>query len=226
MPQAPQPSDHVLARLKAGETVYQAGELPETLRVSKIHYEPPKTVYEIPFASIFPPSMENGDGTRYLVVSHLGQLHVRSPHASSLGFLARESSEGGLPLRSTNRARGSGGQLGVGDMLIRPLQSIQQLRAGPEGRVELRPPEEDSRSDTAPMVVVQNETPGRLGDPSALSAAREALFCGGESAEPVAGSCWSVRRCRDSSLHMLAGQMWLSKFAVVGVYDSVLRTFF
>ena len=62
--QAPPPSDHVLAQLKAGETVYQTGELPETLRVSNIHCEPPKTVYETPFASIFPPSMENGDGTR------------------------------------------------------------------------------------------------------------------------------------------------------------------
>ena len=62
--QAPQPSDHVLAQLKAGETVYQAGELPKTLRASKIPYEPPKTVCETPFASIFPPSMENGDGTR------------------------------------------------------------------------------------------------------------------------------------------------------------------
>ena len=62
--QAPQPSDHVLAQLKAGETVYQAGELPKTLRVSKTHYELPKTVCKTPFASIFPPSMENGDGTR------------------------------------------------------------------------------------------------------------------------------------------------------------------
>ena len=44
--------------------MHQAGELPETLRVSKIHYEPPKTVCETPFASIFPPLMENGDGTR------------------------------------------------------------------------------------------------------------------------------------------------------------------
>ena len=51
--------------LKAGETVYQVGELPETLRVSKIHYEPPKTVFETPFASIFPPTIEDGDGTRY-----------------------------------------------------------------------------------------------------------------------------------------------------------------
>ena len=63
--QPPQPSDHVLAQLKAGETVYQAGELPETLRVSKIDYEPPKTVCKTTFASIFPPSMENGDGTRH-----------------------------------------------------------------------------------------------------------------------------------------------------------------
>ena len=29
-----------------------------------VHYEPPETVCETPFASIFPPSMENGDGTR------------------------------------------------------------------------------------------------------------------------------------------------------------------
>ena len=34
----------ILAQLKAGETVYQADELPQTLRVSKIHYESPKTV--------------------------------------------------------------------------------------------------------------------------------------------------------------------------------------
>ena len=46
--------------------MYQAGELPKTLRVSKIHYEAPKTVCDTPFASLFPPSMENGDGTRYL----------------------------------------------------------------------------------------------------------------------------------------------------------------
>ena len=42
--QAPQPSDHVLAQWKAGEIVYQAGELPKALRVSKTHYEIPKTV--------------------------------------------------------------------------------------------------------------------------------------------------------------------------------------
>ena len=29
-----------------------------------VHYEPPKTVCKAPPASIFPPSMENGDGTR------------------------------------------------------------------------------------------------------------------------------------------------------------------
>ena len=51
--------------MKAGETVHQVGELPKTLRVSKIHYEPPQTVCKVPFASIFPPSMETGDGTRY-----------------------------------------------------------------------------------------------------------------------------------------------------------------
>ena len=33
----PQPSDHVLAQLKAGETMYQAGELPKTVRASKSH---------------------------------------------------------------------------------------------------------------------------------------------------------------------------------------------
>ena len=44
--------------------MHQAGELPETLRASKIHYEPPQTVCKEHFASIFPPSMENGDGTR------------------------------------------------------------------------------------------------------------------------------------------------------------------
>ena len=44
--------------------MYQAGELPETRRVSKIDYEPPKTVCKTTFASILPPSMENGDGTR------------------------------------------------------------------------------------------------------------------------------------------------------------------
>ena len=61
----PTPATHaILAQLKTGETVYQAGELPKTLRVSKTHYELPKTVCKTPFASIFPPSMENGDGTR------------------------------------------------------------------------------------------------------------------------------------------------------------------
>ena len=35
----PTPATHaILAQLKAGETVYQAGELPKTLRVSKILY--------------------------------------------------------------------------------------------------------------------------------------------------------------------------------------------
>ena len=45
--QPPQPTRFILAQLKAGETVYQAGELPKvlkTLRLSKIQYEPPKTV--------------------------------------------------------------------------------------------------------------------------------------------------------------------------------------
>ena len=42
--------DWIDLSLKAGETVYQAGELPETLRVSKIHYEPPRTVCKLPFA--------------------------------------------------------------------------------------------------------------------------------------------------------------------------------
>ena len=60
------PATHaILAQLKAGETVYQAGELPKTLGVSKRDYEPPKTVCKTTFASIFPPSMENGDGTRH-----------------------------------------------------------------------------------------------------------------------------------------------------------------
>ena len=64
-PVCPTPATHaILVQLKAGETVYQAGELPKTPRVPKIHYEPPKTVCETAFASIFPPSMENGDGTR------------------------------------------------------------------------------------------------------------------------------------------------------------------
>ena len=41
----PSPATHaILAELKVGETVYQPGELPKTLRVTKIHYEPPKTV--------------------------------------------------------------------------------------------------------------------------------------------------------------------------------------
>ena len=63
----PSPGTHaILTVLKAGETVYQAGELPKTLRVSKIQYGPPKTVCETPFASIFPASTENGDGTRLL----------------------------------------------------------------------------------------------------------------------------------------------------------------
>ena len=36
----------MLTQLKAGETVYQAGELPKTIRVSKTHYEIPNTVFE------------------------------------------------------------------------------------------------------------------------------------------------------------------------------------
>ena len=51
----PTPATHAIsAQLKAGETVFQAGELPKTLRVSKIHYEPPKTVCETPFCLDFP----------------------------------------------------------------------------------------------------------------------------------------------------------------------------
>ena len=39
-PVHPSPATHaILAQLKAGETVFQAGELPKTLRVSRIHYE-------------------------------------------------------------------------------------------------------------------------------------------------------------------------------------------
>ena len=50
------PRNHaILAQLiKAGETVYQAGELPKTVR--DVHYEPPKTVLKTTSASIFPPS--------------------------------------------------------------------------------------------------------------------------------------------------------------------------
>ena len=45
----PSPATHaILAQLKAGETVSQTGELPETLRVPKLHYEPPQTVCKIP----------------------------------------------------------------------------------------------------------------------------------------------------------------------------------
>ena len=44
--------------------MYQAGELPKTFGVSKIDHEPPKTVCKTIFASSFPPSKENGDGTR------------------------------------------------------------------------------------------------------------------------------------------------------------------
>ena len=81
----PTPATHAIlaqlkaGRLKAGETVYQAGELPATLRVSKIHYEPPKAVCKTPFASIFPPSMENGDGTRYGARSPAGSNARRPP---------------------------------------------------------------------------------------------------------------------------------------------------
>ena len=41
----PSPATHaILAQLKAGETVHQAGELPKTLRVFKMHNEPLKAV--------------------------------------------------------------------------------------------------------------------------------------------------------------------------------------
>ena len=78
-----------MAQLNAGETVYQAGELPEIFRISKIHYAPPKTVCETPFASTFPPSMENGDGTRHLTrlgsgVSVLGLARFGSVFAASV----------------------------------------------------------------------------------------------------------------------------------------------
>ena len=46
-PRNPRP---ILAQLRAGEAVYQAGELPKTRRVSKIHCEPPETVCKTPFA--------------------------------------------------------------------------------------------------------------------------------------------------------------------------------
>ena len=71
----PSPATHAIsAQLKAGETVYQAGELPETLRVPKIHYEPPKTVCKAPFASIFPPSMENGERLTRFTTATAGSL--------------------------------------------------------------------------------------------------------------------------------------------------------
>ena len=55
----PTPATHaVLAQFKAGETVYQAGELPKTLTTNNLKQG------VRPFATIFPPSMENGDGTR------------------------------------------------------------------------------------------------------------------------------------------------------------------
>ena len=39
----PSPATHtILTQLKAGDTLYQAGELPKTLRVSKIRYELPE----------------------------------------------------------------------------------------------------------------------------------------------------------------------------------------
>ena len=61
----PTPANHAIsAQLKAGETVYQAGELPKTLGISKILYEPPRTVCKTPFASMFLLAMEHGDGTR------------------------------------------------------------------------------------------------------------------------------------------------------------------
>ena len=73
-------TDVILAQFKAGETVYQAGELPKTFRGYKIHYEPPKTVCETPFASIFPPSMENGDGTRQ------ERDHLHDDHGAGQGW--------------------------------------------------------------------------------------------------------------------------------------------
>ena len=81
---APTPATHViLAQLKAGETVYQAGELPKTRRVSKIDHEPPKTVCKTTFASIFPPSMESGDGTRRLCTGW--RRHVEGRRVLELG---------------------------------------------------------------------------------------------------------------------------------------------
>ena len=80
--QPPQPSDHVLAQLKAGETGYQAGELPETPRVSKIHHEPFKTVCKTLSASIFLPSMER--------VAGLGDAGLRGVAADDLHAAPRE----------------------------------------------------------------------------------------------------------------------------------------
>ena len=65
--------------------MYQAGELPKALRVSKIHYEPPKTVCKTPFASIFPPSMENGDGTRLQLLKRALKAKIEDATLKYLG---------------------------------------------------------------------------------------------------------------------------------------------
>ena len=83
----PSPATHaILAQLKAGETVYQTGELPKTLRVSKIDYEPPKTVCKTTFASIFPPSMHLGGGGRFYLLDSESQ---RAHFAGQIGDFAK-----------------------------------------------------------------------------------------------------------------------------------------
>ena len=111
----PSPATHaILAQLKAGETVYQAGELPKTLRVPKIDYEPPKTVCKTPFASIFPPSMENGDGTRSSTSAawraRPRRLSARASSAASPGMTRRASGSalGVASPCSSRRARALG----------------------------------------------------------------------------------------------------------------------
>ena len=49
-----------------------------------VHYEPPKTVCETPFASIFPPSMENGDGTRFQEGCRANNIDITSGDAAKL----------------------------------------------------------------------------------------------------------------------------------------------
>ena len=89
-----------------------------------MHYESPKTVCKAPFASIFPPSMENGDGTRY-------HFAASSPtHATVLAGCVRAT------LQLTQALRVSAGVVFPG-----ANRELMQSLGGVFGRLSLQAPQ-------------------------------------------------------------------------------------